>query len=47
MLLAVVAVGLLAKFVISDAGNVIFTVLMSWFTALAMQPRRELAAPNG
>ena len=38
VLLAVVAVGLVARFVISDAGHVIFTVLMSWFAALAMAP---------
>jgi predicted PurR-regulated permease PerM len=38
VLLGVVSVGLLAKFIISDAGNVILTVLMSWFAALAMTP---------
>ena len=38
VLLAVVAAGLMARFVISDAGHVIFTVLMSWFAALAMAP---------
>ena len=38
VLLAVVALGLLLQFVIGDGGSVIFTVLMSWFAALAMAP---------
>jgi predicted PurR-regulated permease PerM len=38
VLLGVVAVGLLAQFVLTDGGNVIFTVLMSWFAAIAMAP---------
>jgi predicted PurR-regulated permease PerM len=38
VLLGVVAVGLLLQFFIEDGGSVIFTVLMSWFAALAMQP---------
>lgn len=38
VLLGVVAVGLLARFLITDGGSVCFTVLMSWFAALAMAP---------
>jgi len=37
-LLAVVAVGLLVKFVVSDGGSVIFAVIMSWFAAIAIAP---------
>ena len=37
-LLAVIAFGLFVRFVISDGGGVIFTVLMSWFAAIAMAP---------
>ncbi len=36
--LAVVALALFLRFVISDGGPVIFTVLMSWFAALVMEP---------
>lgn len=38
VLLAVVALGLLIKFVMDDGGGVMFTVLMSWFAAIAMEP---------
>ena len=38
VLLAVVALGLFVKFVLNDGGALIFTVLMSWFTAIAMAP---------
>lgn len=38
VLLGVVAAGLVLKFFISDGGSVIFTVLMSWFAAIAMAP---------
>ncbi|MCA0330911.1 MAG: AI-2E family transporter [Actinobacteria bacterium] len=38
VLLGVVAVGLLLRFMINDGGSVIFTVLMSYFAALAMAP---------
>jgi predicted PurR-regulated permease PerM len=38
VLLGVVAFGLVLKFVIDDGGSVIFTVLMSWFAAIAMAP---------
>jgi predicted PurR-regulated permease PerM len=38
VLLAVMALGLFLQFVIGDGGSVIFTVLMSWFAALAMAP---------
>jgi predicted PurR-regulated permease PerM len=36
--LAVVAVGLFLRFVVSDAGSVMFTVLMAWFASIAMAP---------
>jgi predicted PurR-regulated permease PerM len=38
VVLAVIAVGLMARFVVNDGGSVIFTVLMSWFAAIAMAP---------
>jgi len=38
VLLGVVAFGLLLRFVLDDGGSVIFTVLMSWFAAIAMAP---------
>lgn len=38
VVLAVIALGLVLRFIISDGGSVIFTVLMSWFAAIAMAP---------
>lgn len=38
VVLAVVALGLFLYFVLDDGGGVIFTVLMSWFAAIAMAP---------
>lgn len=38
VVLAVIALGLFLSFVIDDGGGVIFTVLMSWFAAIAMAP---------
>ncbi|MDQ5973586.1 MAG: hypothetical protein QG661_795 [Actinomycetota bacterium] len=38
VLLGVIALGLVLKFIIDDGGSVIFTVLMSWFAAIAMAP---------
>ena len=38
VVMALVAVALILKFVISDGGSVIFTLLMAWFAALAMEP---------
>ncbi len=38
VVLGVVAFGLVMRFVIDDGGSVIFTVLMSWFAAIAMAP---------
>lgn len=38
VVLGVIALGLFAKFVIEDGGGVLFTVLMSWFAAIAMAP---------
>jgi predicted PurR-regulated permease PerM len=38
VVLAVIAFGLVLRFVLQDGGSVIFTVLMSWFAAIAMAP---------
>lgn len=38
VVLGVVALGLMLRFIIDDGGSVIFTVLMSWFAAIAMAP---------
>ena len=38
MVLGLVALALFLKFVVTDGGSVLFTVLMSWFAALAMTP---------
>jgi predicted PurR-regulated permease PerM len=38
VVLALIALGLMIRFVINDGGSVIFTVLMSWFAAIAMAP---------
>ena len=37
-LLGVIAAGLFVKFVLSDGGSVIFTVLMAWFAAIVIEP---------
>ncbi len=36
--LTIVAIGLLAGFLIEDGGGVFFIILMSWFASLAMEP---------
>ena len=36
--LAVIAIGAFGRFLLEDGGSVIFTVLMSWFFAMAMAP---------
>jgi predicted PurR-regulated permease PerM len=38
VVIALVAVALFLRFVISDAGSVIFTLLMAWFAGLALEP---------
>ena len=38
VVLALIAFGLLLRFILADGGSVIFTVLMAWFAALAMAP---------
>jgi predicted PurR-regulated permease PerM len=38
VLLGVIAFGLVIRFIVDDGGSVIFTVLMSWFAAIAMGP---------
>ena len=38
VVLGVVALGLILRFFVQDAGSVIFTLLMSWFAAIAMAP---------
>lgn len=44
--IAVVFIGLFAKFIIEDGGGVIFTVLMSWFFAMAMAPAVDRLAKH-
>ena len=44
ILLAVVALGAFVRFVVSDAGAALFSVLMAWFGAITMEPAiRRLA----
>lgn len=38
VVIALVAVALFLRFVVADAGTVIFTLLMAWFAAIAMEP---------
>ena len=38
VVLAVIALGLVLRFILVDGGSVIFTILMSWFAAIAMAP---------
>jgi predicted PurR-regulated permease PerM len=38
VILGVIALGLVLRFILNDGGTVIFTVLMSWFAAIAMAP---------
>jgi predicted PurR-regulated permease PerM len=38
VVLAVIALGLAFRFILQDGGTVIFTILMSWFAAIAMAP---------
>ena len=38
VVIALTAVAMLLRFVIDDAGNVIFTILMAWFASIAMEP---------
>lgn len=38
VVMALVAVALFLRFVIADAGYVLFTVLMAWFASIAMEP---------
>ena len=38
VVVAVIAVALFANFVIDDGGSVLFTVFMSWFAAIAIEP---------
>ncbi len=48
--LAAIAVALFLRFILEDGGNVIFTVLMSWFAAIAMAPavnRMSRKMPRG
>ena len=48
--LAAIAVALFLRFILDDGGNVIFTVLMSWFAAIAMAPavnRMSRKMPRG
>jgi predicted PurR-regulated permease PerM len=38
VLLAVVALGAFGRFVLSDAGSALFTIIMAWFTSITMEP---------
>lgn len=38
VIIALVAVGLLLRFVIGDGGAVLFSLLMAWFASIAMEP---------
>ena len=38
VVIALIAIALVLRFVIDDGGSVIFTVLMGWFAAIAMEP---------
>ena len=38
VVMALVAVALVLRFIISDGGSVIFTLLMAWFAGLALEP---------
>ena len=38
VVIALVAVALFLRFVVNDAGSVLFTLLMAWFAALALEP---------
>lgn len=38
VIMGVLALGLIFSFILEDGGNVIFTVLMAWFAAIAMAP---------
>lgn len=38
VVIALVAVGLFLRFVIADAGSVMFSLLMAWFASIAMEP---------
>jgi predicted PurR-regulated permease PerM len=44
VVLAVIAFGLVLRFILNDGGSVIFTVLMSWFAAIAMAPAVDVLA---
>ena len=45
VLLAVVALGGFGWFVLTDAGQVLFTILMAWFTSIAMEPAIRRLSP--
>jgi predicted PurR-regulated permease PerM len=46
VLLAVVALGLFGRFVLTDAGSALFTILMSWFAAVTMEPAIRRLTPR-
>src|SRR3954447_19289541 len=46
VLLAVVALGAFARFVLNDAGSALFTILMAWFAAITMEPAVRRLTPR-
>jgi predicted PurR-regulated permease PerM len=38
VVLAAIALALLVRFIVTDAGSLVFTLIMSWFISLAMEP---------
>src|SRR3954447_5961188 len=46
VLLAVVAVGAFARFVLTDGGSALFTILMAWFASITMEPAIRRLEPR-
>jgi predicted PurR-regulated permease PerM len=46
VLLAVVTLGAFGRFVLTDAGSALFTILMSWFAAVTMEPAIRRLTPR-
>jgi hypothetical protein len=45
VVLAVIAVGLLVRFVVGDGGGVLFVIVMAWFGAMQSRPGGRPAGP--
>src|SRR4051794_32341802 len=46
VLLAVVALGPFGRFVLTDAGSALFTIVMAWFAAVTMEPAIRRLTPR-